>query len=113
MNWKIVQLYITFATVWKSWKCLSIELKVSCHLIKVKSKEISAQFYVIDIGYALLLQSNIMSFGGGEINLDISSNTLEMIALYEPNPFPQTHTPNTSFGLQILFNISKSEFQEP
>ena len=47
------------------WKCLSIELKVSCHSIKVKSKEISAQFDVIDIGYALLLQSNIISFGGG------------------------------------------------
>jgi hypothetical protein len=82
-------------------------LKVSCYSIKVKSKEISAQFYVIDIGYALLLQSNIMSFGGGEINLDISSNTLGMIALYEPNLFPQTHTSNTSFGLQIFVQYFK------
>ena len=87
------------------WKCLSIELKVSCHSIKVKSKKESAQFDVIDIGYALLLQSNIISFGGGQINLYISSNTLGMIVLYEPNLFPQTHTPDTSFGLQILFQI--------
>jgi hypothetical protein len=57
--------------------------QVSCYSIKVKSKEIFAQFYVFDIGYALLFQSNIMSFGGGEINLDISSNTLGMITLYE------------------------------
>ena len=28
-----------------------------------------------------------------------------MIVLYEPNLFPQTHTPDTSFGLQILFQI--------
>jgi hypothetical protein len=54
------------------------------------------------MGYALLLQSNIMSFGGGEFNLDISSNTLGMIELYETSLFPQLHAPNTSFGLQIF-----------
>jgi hypothetical protein len=61
------------------------------------------------MGYALLLQSNIMSFGGGEFNLDISSNTLGMIELYELSLFPQLHAPNTSFGLQIF--ISTFEFQ--
>ena len=60
------------------------------------------------MGYALLLQSNIMSFGGGEFNLYISSNTLGMIELYESSLFPQLHALNTSFGLQIFilyFNI--------
>ena len=60
----------------------------------------------MDMGYALL-QSNIMSFDGGEYILDISSNTLGMIEFYKPNhsPSQQTNAPKTSFDLEYYQRV--------